>query len=153
MSGNMKLVFIVLAVLLIASIVFFSWLQVDGTELTLPEAQGVTGYVTRLDIGLDPESGTAIHDTTDFDMSDAQVADLLQLLRDSSYRRTRYGNSVSFDGDATYAISLAYREGGRNEILMISVLDNEFINVGVEFGYLRITDHDFLTKLQAILEN
>ena len=151
MKAKMKWFIIAIAVVLIASTVFFSWLHVDGTELALPEAQGVTGYVTRLDIGFDQESANATHDTTDFDMTDAQVADLLQFLRDSSYRRTRYGNSVSFDGDAIYTISLAYREGGRNELLMISVLDNELINVGVEFGYLRITDPDFLTKLQAIL--
>jgi len=154
MSAKMKWIVIVLSVLLvIAAAVFFSWLQVDGTELALPEAQGVTGYVTRLEIGLDGQTGTATHDTVNFDLRDAQVAEFLQLLRNSSYRRTHYGNSVSFDGKAAYTISLAYLEENRKEILMISVLDNELINVGVEFGYLRISDPDFLGKLQAILEN
>ena len=154
MSTKSKWIVIALSVLmLIAAAVFFSWLHVDGAELALPDTQGVTGYVTRLDIGLDQQTGTATHDTTNFDMTDAQIADFLQLLRNSSYRRTRYGNSVSFDGEITYTISLAYRKENKTEIRMISVLDNELINVGVEFGYLRITDSDFLVKLQAILEN
>ena len=154
MSTKTKWIVIVLSVLLvIAAAVFFSWLHVDGAELTLPESQGITGYVSRLDIGLDEQTGTATHDTINFDMTDAQVADFLQLLRNSSFRRTRYGNSVSFDGETAYAISLSYREENKTEIRMISVLDNELINVGVEFGYLRITDSDFLVKLQAILEN
>ena len=154
MSTKIMWIVIALSVLmLIAAAVFFSWLHVDGAELALPDTQGVTGYVTRLDIGLDQQTGTATHDTINFDMTDAQVADFLQLLRNSSYRRTRYGNSVSFDGKIAYTISLAYREENKTEILMISVLDNELISVGVEFGYLRIIDSDFLVKLQAILEN
>ena len=153
MAMKMKWMIAVAVVILIAAAVFFSWLHVDGAKLPLPEVQDITGYVTRLDIGLDTETGTATHDTVSFDMTDTQVADFLQLLRNSSYCRTRYGNSVSFDGEMVYTISLSYREENKTEILMISVLDNELISVGVEFGYLQITDSDFLVKLQAILEN
>ena len=63
------------------------------------------------------------------------------------------GNSVSFDGDTAYAISLVYREGGKNQIQMISVLGNDLLCVDPAAGYLRITDSAFLTRLQAILEN
>ena len=154
MKAKMKWVIIVIAVVLILGAAgFFSWLHVDGTELPLPEGQDITGYVTRLDIGLDAENGTATHDSVSADMTDAQIADFLQLLRGSSYRRTRYGNSVSFDGDTAYAISLVYREGGKNQIQMISVLDNDLLCVDPADGYLRITDSAFLTRLQAILEN
>lgn len=153
MTRKITWILILAAVLILGAAGFFSWLHVDGTQLPLPEGQDITGYVTRLDIGIDAENGTATHDSVSADMTDAQVADFLQLLRDSSYRRTRYGNSVSFDGDTAYTISLAYREGNKNQIRMISILDNELMNVGVEFGYLRITDPDFLTRLQTILEN
>lgn len=153
MMRKITWILILAAVLILGAAGFFSWLHVDGTQLPLPEGEDITGYVTRLDIGFDAENGTATHDSVSADMTDAQVADFLQLLRGSSYRRTRYGNSVSFDGDAVYTISLAYREGNKNQIRMISILDNELMNVGVEFGYLRITDPDFLTRLQAILEN
>ena len=144
---------ILAVVLILGTAGFFSWLHVDGTQLPLPEGQDITGYVTRLDIGFDAENGTATHDSVSVDMTDAQVADFLQLLRDSSYRRTRYGNSVSFDGDTAYTISLGYREGGKTQIQMISVLGNDLLCVYPAAGYLRITDSAFLTRLQAILEN
>ena len=144
---------ILVAVLILGAAGFFSWLHVDGTQLPLPEGEDITGYVTRLDIGFDAENGTATHDSVSVDMTDAQVADFLQLLRDSSYRRTRYGNSVSFDGDTAYTISLVYRENGKNQIQMISVLGNDLLCVDPAAGYLRITDSAFLTRLQAILEN
>ena len=153
MSRKITWTLILAAVLILGTAGFFSWLHVDGTQLPLPEGQDITGYVTRLDIGFDAENGTATHDSVSADMTDAQIADFLQLLRGSSYRRTRYGNSVSFDGDAAYAISLGYREGGKNQIQMISVLGNDLLCVDPADGYLRITDSAFLTRLQAILEN
>ena len=153
MPRKITWILILTAVLILGAAGFFSWLHVDGTQLPLPEGQDITGYVTRLDIGIDAENGTATHDSVSADMTDAQVADFLQLLRGSSYRRTRYGNSVSFDGDTAYAISLVYREGGKNQIQMISVLGNDLLCVDPAAGYLRITDSAFLTRLQAILEN
>ena len=153
MPRKITWILILAAVLILGAAGFFSWLHVDGTQLPLPEGQDITGYVTRLDIGIDAENGTATHDSVSADMTDAQVADFLQLLRGSSYRRTRYGNSVSFDGDTAYAISLVYREGGKNQIQMISVLGNDLLCVDPAAGYLRITDSAFLTRLQAILEN
>lgn len=153
MTRKITWILILAAVLILGAAGFFSWLHVDGTQLPLPEGQDITGYVTRLDIGIDAENGTATHDSVSADMTDAQVADFLQLLRGSSYRRTRYGNSVSFDGDTAYAISLVYREGGKNQIQMISVLGNDLLCVDPAAGYLRITDSAFLTRLQAILEN
>ena len=153
MSRKITWILILAVVLILGAAGFFSWLHVDGTQLPLPEGQDITGYATRLDIGIDAENGTATHDSVSADMTDAQVADFLQLLRDSSYRRTRYGNSVSFDGDTVYAISLVYRENGKNQIQMISVLGNDLLCVDPAAGYLRITDSAFLTRLQAILEN
>ena len=153
MPRKITWILILVAVLILGAAGFFSWLHVDGTQLPLPEGQDITGYVTRLDIGLDAENGTATHDSVSADMTDTQVADFLQLLRGSSYRRTRYGNSVSFDGDAAYTISLGYREGGKTKIQMISVLGNDLLCVDPAVGYLRITDSEFLTRLQAILEN
>ena len=153
MTRKITWILILAAVLILGAAGFFSWLHVDGTQLPLPEGQDITGYVTRLDIGFDAENGTATHDSVSADMTDAQVADFLQLLRGSSYRRTRYGNSVSFDGDAAYTISLGYREGGKTKIQMISVLGNDLLCVDPADGYLRITDSEFLTRLQAILEN
>ena len=153
MSRKITWTLILAAVLILGAAGFFSWLHVDGTQLPLPEGQDITGYVTRLDIGIDAENGTATHDSVSADMTDAQVADFLQLLRGSSYRRTRYRNSVSFDGDTAYTISLVYRENGKNQIQMISVLGNDLLCVDPAAGYLRITDSAFLTRLQAILEN
>ena len=153
MPRKITWILILVAVLILSAAGIFSWLHVDGTQLPLPEGQDITGYVTRLDIGIDAENGTATHDSVSADMTDAQVADFLQLLRGSSYRRTRYGNSVSFDGDAAYAISLGYREGGKTKIQMISVLGNDLLCVDPAVGYLRITDSEFLNRLQAILEN
>ena len=145
--------FIVIASVMLLCIGLVCWLYVDGKQLPLPEGDPISGYVTRLDIGIDAENGTATHDSVSADMTDAQIADFLQLLRGSSYRRTRYGNSVSFDGDAAYAISLVYREGGKNQNQMISVLGNDLLCVDPADGYLRITDSEFLNRLQAILEN
>ena len=153
MSRKITWILILAVVLILGAAGFFSWLHVDGTQLPLPEGQDITGYATRLDIGIDAENGTATHDSVSADMTDAQVADFLQLLRGSSYRRTRYGNSVSFDGDTAYTISLGYREGGKTKIQMISVLGNDLLCVDPAAGYLRITDSAFLTRLQAILEN
>ena len=153
MPRKITWILILAVVLILGTAGFFSWLHVDGTQLPLPEGQDITGYVTRLDIGLDAENGTATHDSVSADMTDAQIADFLQLLRGSSYRRTRYGNSVSFDGDAAYTISLGYREGGKTKIQMISVLGNDLLCVDPAVGYLRITDSEFLTRLQTILEN
>lgn len=153
MTRKITWILILAAVLILGAAGFFSWLHVDGTQLPLPEGQDITGYATRLDIGIDAENGTATHDSVSADMTDAQVADFLQLLRGSSYRRTRYGNSVSFDGDTAYTISLVYREGGKNQIQMLSVLGNDLLCVDPAAGYLRITDSAFLTRLQAILEN
>ena len=122
----------------------------------MPEGSGITGYATRILIGLDETDYTPTHDTISFDMTDTQVAEFLQLLRQNSYWRTRHGSSVSFDGDVWYTVTLAYQAGSKQEFTMISVLDNEMINILVgsdtSSGYLKITDPDFLAKLQAILE-
>ena len=158
MSTKRKcILFSVITLILIAAIGFLCWWHVDGTELPLPESDPLSGAVTRVDIGFDADSATATHDTEGHELTQAQIDTLLQLLRQSSYRRTGYGSSVSFDGDVTYAISLAYRLEGRNEIVLITVLDNALIHILVDSetssGYLRIIDPDFLTQLQAILEN
>ena len=153
MPRKITWILILAVVLILGAAGFFSWLHVDGKQLPLPEGQDITGYVTRLDIGIDAENGTATHDSVSADMTDAQVADFLQLLRGSSYRRTRYGNSVSFDGNTAYTVSLVYRENGKNQIQMISVLGNDLLCVDPAVGFLRITDSEFLTRLQAILEN
>jgi len=153
MSTKVKCFLIILAgLLLIGGAILLCWLHVDGKELALPEGE-ITGYVTRLDIGLDAASGTATHDTESFDITQEQIDELLQLLRASSYWRTRHGNSVSFDGDLVYTVSLSYREDGKTQLLMISFLDNELINVDTSLGYLRLTDPEFLEKVRSILEN
>ena len=153
MSTRVRWIFIgFAALLLIGGAILLCWLHVDGDELALPEGE-ITGYVTRLDIGLDTDSGTATHDTNSFDITQKQIIDLLQLLRESSYWRTRHGSSVSFDGDLVYTVSLSYRENGKTQLLMISVLDNELIHCDPGFEYLRITDPDFLEKFRSILEN
>lgn len=149
--------FIVIATVILLCIGLVCWLYVDGSQLPLPEGDPISGYMTRLDIGFNETEHTATHDTESFAMTDEQIDALLRLLRASSYRRTRYGSSVSFDGDVVYTISLAYQAKGRQEITMISVLDNELINVLVNSstssGYLKIIEPDFLPQLQAILEN
>ena len=149
--------FLIIAILMLLCIGLVCWLYVDGSRLPLPEADYLTGYATRLDIGFDEASGSATHNTVNFDMTDEQISSFLHLLRTSSYRRTRYGSSVSFDGDVAYSISLTYRLEDRNEIVLISILDNELLNVlvnsNISSGYLKIIDPEFLTKLQSILEN
>ena len=153
MSTKVKcILFAILALILIAGILFFCWLHVDGKHLPLPEGSDITGYVTVLQIGIDKDTGNATHDSVSCDMTNAQVADFLQLLRRSSYWRTGHGSSVSFDGDTAYTISLAYRDQNRTEIMMFSILDSGLISCTDSFGYLRIADSDFLTQLQAILD-
>ena len=149
--------FILIAALILVCIGLVFWLYVDGSQLPLPEGEGIAGYATRLDIVFDPAASETTHETISFDLTNRQVSALLQLLRESSYRRARYGSSVSFSGDITYAISLAYQAGDRQETALITILDNELIHVLAApdnaSGYLKITDPDFLPKLQAILEN
>ena len=148
--------FIVIASVMLLCIGLVCWLYVDGEQLPLPEGDPLTGNATRLDIGFNTEAATATHDSESSELTRAQIDSLLELLRSSSYQRTLHGNSVSSDGDIAYAIGLVYRQEGRNETVLFSILGN-MINICVSpdtsTGYLKIIDPEFLSQLQAILEN
>lgn len=142
------LTFAIILLLLIAAVLQWSWFHVDGRELTFLDSvsEDCTGLVT---------VQTWDHRQWEQEMTDVQIAQLLDLLKNGTYWRETE-NLVSGNWSATYFITLNFTVNGQHRYLSFQICGDTTMlihgsdNMDIPRGYLMIRSDGWQETLDTI---